>query len=368
MEKDYYDILSVPRDCSQEDIKKAFRAKAVKYHPDRNQKNPEAEKKFREAAAAYEVLSNPEKRKAYNQFGHAGVNSQFGKAGFSDIQDIFSSFRDIFEGGDFFSSSSRGGIFDHPFTSSRRSPASQPGADVSYHLSISLLEALKGVEKTLSYTIDRHCSACKGSGAKANSGKKTCSECKGSGRLTRRQGFFAFSSACPSCQGEGHVIESPCSRCWGTGRKKSKEKISLKIPAGIDTGQQLRLSQKGESGYRGGAAGDLYVTIQVKPNKHLKRQGLDLIGNITISYLQALLGAKVQAETLEGKQELIIPAGTQPGELIEIKQAGFPDLYGGRKGGLKYQIHVQFPEKIKKKEKEYLQEIAQLKGENILKS
>ena len=363
MEKDYYEILDVPRNSTQADIKKAFKSKAIKYHPDRNKGNQAAEKKFKEAAAAYEILGNPEKRKQYDQFGHVGVNSQFGQAGFSDIQDIFSSFRDIFEGGDSFG----GGLFNDRFSfSSTKNGSASRGSDMRYHLQISLMEALKGIEKTISYNVDRNCDSCKGSGAKFGTKRKNCLECKGTGRLTRQQGFFAFSSSCPSCQGEGSVIETPCSQCFGTGRKKYKEKMSVKIPAGVDTGLQLRLSQKGESGHRGGPSGDLYVAIQVKPDKHLKREGQDLIGQVTVSYIQALLGAKVKVFTPTGKREINISPSIQPGEFVEFKGEGFPDLYGKRKGSLKYFVHIKFPDKLKRKEKEYLKEIAKLNNETVL--
>ena len=361
MEKDYYEILSVPRNSTQEEIKKAFRSKAIKYHPDRNKGDPEAEKRFKEAASAYEVLGNPEKRKQYDQFGHAGVNSQFGQAGFSDIQDIFSSFRDIFDGGDFFG----GGLFNDQFSFTGGRAGASRGSDMRYHLQISLLEALKGVERTISYDVNKSCEPCKGSGAKPGTNKKSCVECQGRGRLTRQQGFFAFSSPCPTCQGEGSVIETPCSQCFGTGRKKYREKVSVKVPAGVGTGVQLRLNKKAESGYKGGPPGDLYVAIQVKPDKHLKRDGQDLIGQVSISYIQALLGAKVKVFSPSGKREINIPPGIQPGEFIEFGKEGFPDLYGKTRGSLKYLVHVKFPGKLKKKEKDHLKEIAKLNGEDV---
>ena len=362
MEKDYYNILGVSRNSTQEDIKKAFRVKAVKYHPDRNKGDSKAEEKFKEAATAYEVLGNPEKRKQYDQFGHAGVHSQFGQAGFSDIHDIFNSFRDIFDSRDFFG----GGLFNNQFSFSSTGNSASRGSDIRYHLQVSLVEALQGVEKTISYDRERDCSVCKGNGAKPGTNRKNCIECKGTGRLTRQQGFFAFSSSCPTCQGEGSVIETPCSQCFGTGRKKCKEKVSVKIPAGVNTGLQLRLSQKGESGYKGGRPGDLYVAIQVKPDKHLKREGQDLVGQVTVSYIQALLGTKIKVVSPSGKREIKIPAGIQPGAFIEFKKEGFPDLYGRTKGSLKYLVHVKFPGKLKGKEKEYLREIAKLNKEYVL--
>ena len=361
MQKDYYDILSVPRNGSQEDIKKAFRKLALKYHPDRNKNDPSAEKKFKEAASAYEVLGNPKKRKQYDQFGHAGVESRFSSAGAYDIRDIFSSFKDIFEGGDFFS---RG--FDSFFSGGRFAESSPVrGADLRYRLEVSLIEVLTGVNKTISYEVELNCESCQGSGARPNTGKKTCLECQGTGRLTRRQGFFAFSSVCPTCQGEGTLIESPCGICFGTGRKKKKVKLVVPVPAGVGTGTHLRLSQKGMAGYKGGSAGDLYVQIQVAEHKYLKRQGADLIGSVKVSYLQALLGGRVQAHSLQGKIEIMVPKGTQSGDFVTLKKEGLVDISSKKRGNLLYQVEVQIPSKLKRKEEELLKEIAKLKGEAV---
>ena len=370
MERDYYEILSVPRNSSQEDIKKAFRKLALKYHPDRNQGKPEMEEKFKETAAAYEILGDPKKRAQYDQFGHAGAHSRFNQAGFHDISDIFTSFRDIFEGGDF----QRGGfesLFGFgeraTFSSNTRSPSK--GADLRYRMEISFIDVLKGADKTISYEVERNCNSCKGAGTSPGTNRKQCSECRGSGRLTRRQGFFAFSSTCPTCQGAGSVIQSPCGVCFGTGRKKKKEKLAVHIPSGVDTGTHLRLSQKGESGYCGGPPGDLYVQIFVNEDPHLKRKGSDLIGSITISYLQALLGTKLKAHSLEGKKEIMVPKGSRPGDLIILKKEGLPDLNNNKKrGNLLYQVQVQFPTKLKRKEEEQLREIARVKGEPVLNS
>ena len=363
MQKDYYDILSVPRNCSQEDIKKAFRKMAFKYHPDRNKGRPEVEAKFKEAAAAYEVLSDPKKRAQYDQFGHEGVQSRFGRGGFQNIDDIFSSFQDIFGQSDFFGSSMGGGfgsLFGNSTFSTARS--AERGADLRYYMNITLKEVLNGVEKEIRYEVERSCNTCNGSGARYGTGKKTCSECRGSGRLTKRQGFFAFSSTCPTCQGEGQVIESPCGVCFGTGRKKQKEQLKVKIPPGVDTGRRLRVGQKGESGYRGGPPGDLYVEICVKEDPVFFRKGSDLMSVIKISYLQALLGDKIEVPALEGKQTIIIPKGTQPGDVIMQKKEGLPDLHNKRKrGNLLYQVQIEIPKKLKKKEEDLLKEIATIK-------
>ena len=363
MQKDYYDILSVPKNCSQEDIKKAFRKMAFKYHPDRNKGKPEVEAKFKEAAAAYEVLGDPKKRAQYDQFGHAGVHSRFGQAGFQNIDDIFSSFQDIFGQGNFFSSGMGEGLsslFGDAAFSSRRQSAER-GADLRYYANITLKEVLHGTEKEIHYEVERSCGTCKGSGASYGTGKSTCSECRGTGRLTRRQGFFAFSSTCPTCQGEGQIIESPCGVCFGTGRKKQKEELKVKIPSGVETGRRLRVSQKGESGYRGGPPGDLYVEICVEEDPLFVRRGMDIIGSLKISYLQALLGAQVKASTLEGNKTIPIPKGIQPGEPIVLKKEGLPDLHKKKRGNLIYQVQVEIPKKLKKKEEELLKEIATIK-------
>ena len=361
MKKDYYEVLSVSRGSSQDDIKKAFRKLALKYHPDRNKDDPGAEKKFKEAAEAYEVLGNTKKRKQYDQFGHAGVESRFGSTGAYDIRDIFSSFRDIFEGGDFF-----GGGFDSFFGGGASTSAPVRGMDLRYHLDISLAEALTGVDKVISYEVERNCGSCSGTGVRPGTGKKSCLECQGTGRLTRRQGFFAFSSVCPSCQGEGSIIESPCGLCFGTGRKKKKEKITVPVPAGADTGLNLRVSQKGAAGHRGGEPGDLYVQIRLLQHPHLKRRDTDLIGSVKVSYLQALLGAQVQVHGLEGKKQITIPKGTQNGDFVVLKKEGLPDLRTKKRGHLLYQVEVLFPSRLKKKEEALLREIATIKGELVL--
>ena len=365
MEKDYYDILSVPRDCSQADIKKAFRKQALKYHPDRNKNNPSAEQKFKEAAGAYEILGDPKKRAQYDQFGHAGVNSRFGQAGFDDIQDIFSSFKDIFEGGDFFGSG-LGSLFgQRGFSAESRAPSR--GGDLRYRVEVSLLEVMDGVDKTLSYEVERNCGDCKGTGARPGTNRKQCTECKGSGKLVRRQGFFAFSSTCPTCQGEGTLIESPCGVCFGAGRRRKKEKLEVHIPPGVDTGTHLRLSQKGESGLRGGPPGDLYVQIFIRESDKIKRRGSNLIGAVKVSYLQAILGAKVKVDSLRGKKHITIPKGTGHGDCVILKGEGLPGLNGRQKGDLLYQVAVEMPARLKKKEEEMLKQIAELKGEPVLK-
>ncbi len=368
MEKDYYDILSVPKNASQEEIKRAYRKMALKYHPDRNQGNAEAEKKFKEAAAAYDILGNPKKRTQYDQFGHSGVNSRFGQTGAHDLRDIFSSFKDIF---DFSSGSSEGfeTFFGGEFATSssgRKRRRVSKGADLRYHMEISLEEVLKGANKQIVFEVEKNCKICGGSGASLGTDKKICSECRGSGRLTRSQGFFAFSSTCSTCHGEGQIIESPCGVCFGTGRKRKKEKLSVQVPSGMETGRYMRLTQKGEDGCGGGPPGDLYIEIAVKKHPNFVREGLNLIGSVNISYLQAILGTRLTVSVLDGKKEITIPNGVQPGSSIRLKKQGLPDLGSKKRGDLFYKVHVKLPKKLIKKEESYLKEIARLKKENIL--
>ena len=363
MEKDYYEILSVPRNASQDEVKQAFRKLAIKYHPDRNQGKPEAEKKFKEAAAAYEVLGDPKKRAQYDQFGHAGVHSRFNQSGIHNMQDIFTSFRDIFEGGLF------GNDFESFFEdgSFRHSRHASKGVDLRYSLELTLLDVLKGKDQHIRFEVERDCESCKGSGAKPGTQKTTCSECRGSGRLTKRQGFFSFSSTCPTCQGSGQLITSPCGVCHGVGRKKKKETVNIHIPPGMESGGFLRLSQKGESGYHGGPPGDLYIEVIVKKDPRFVRENSDLIGSVRISYIQALLGASVKTASLDGHMEIPIKKGTQPGDYVVLKNQGLPDVRTKKRGDLRYKVCVDLPKKLKKKEEQYLREIALIKGENINK-
>ncbi len=375
MEKDYYKVLGVAKNSSQEEVKKAFRKMALKYHPDRNRGSKEAENRFKEAAQAYEVLSDPKKRARYDQFGSAGLNSQFKTSGFHDIKDIFSSFGDIFSGFGDFSSAEQGAGFstsgvsgfeqifgESAFQRSPRRPAR--GANLRYRMEISLEDVLKGSTKDIHYEVERECATCQGSGTRPGTHKNPCGECRGSGRLTRRQGFFSFSSTCPTCQGTGQVISSPCGACHGVGLGKKQEKLSVTIPAGIESGSMLRLNGKGESGSQGGTSGDLYIEVSVQPHPRFTRDGADLISTIDVSYLQVLLGACVKGVCLEsGFNDIPIKKGTQPGDIIRLKKKGLPYLHSKKRGDLKYKVVVHFPPRLKKKEEQHLREIAALTGE-----
>lgn len=372
VEKDYYNILSVSKNSSQDEIKTAYRKMAMKYHPDRNQGSKEAEARFKEAAQAYEVLGDPKKRAHYDRFGHTGGYSRSHHSNIHDIKDIFSAFSDIFDLGGSSAASSSGfesffgqgsGSF---FGTSRAYPKATRGRDLRYQMEIPLQEVFQGADKLIRLQVERSCDTCQGTGARPGTKKQTCTECHGSGGLTRRQGFFSFSSPCPTCQGTGRIVRSPCGVCHGVGSRQKEEKLSFPIPPGIESGHTLRLSGKGESGTGGGRPGDLYVEIRVKEDPLWQRKGSDLIGSVKISYLQALLGASVEVSGLKNRDRHTLPIrrGTKPGDFVVLKKEGLPDLQTGRRGDLKYQVVVDFPTRLKRKEEQYLREIAALKGEN----
>lgn len=351
MPRDYYEILGVQKNADGDAIKKAYRKLAMQFHPDRNPGNSEAEEKFKEASEAYEVLSSAEKRATYDRFGHAGLNQRF-QHGFQDVNDIFSSFSDIF--GDLFGMS--GG---------QRSRGNSRGSHLRYLVEIDLKDVVDGTDKEIEFEREVSCTTCKGSGAKKGSELQTCKNCGGRGQVVRTQGFFSMATTCPSCRGEGKLIKEHCEKCEGEGRKPEKSRLKVKIPPGVETGTQLRLSGEGEGGYRGGPAGDLFVEIRVKEDTRFIREGNDLFGQVEISYLQAILGASLQVETVAGKTQIDIPAGTQPGERIRIGGAGIPSLRGYDRGDLFYIVKVVIPKKLSKEEEKQLREIAGQKFESI---
>ncbi len=297
MERDFYEILGVGRDATPDTIKKAYRKLAMKYHPDKNPGNKEAEDKFKEAARAYEVLSDSEKRARYDRFGHGGVNGMGGPggSGFHDVGDIFEAFGDIF--GDFFGGGARGRTRGGG-TRARR------GHDLRYFMEVSLEEVLTRAKKEIEFQAEAPCDRCEGHGSEPGSRPETCGTCHGSGQVVRSQGFFSMATTCPSCQGQGVVIKNPCKKCQGRGVTQVKRKLLVNVPAGVTTGVQLRLGGEGEPGLRGGPAGDLYVEIKVKEDRRFERQQEHLVTQLEISYLQALLGATVEVQTLKGPQKL----------------------------------------------------------------
>ncbi|MFZ0211611.1 MAG: molecular chaperone DnaJ [Candidatus Acidiferrales bacterium] len=357
--KDYYEILAVGRSATSDEIKSAYRKAALKHHPDRNPENKaEAEHLFREATEAYSVLSDPQKRAAYDRYGHAGVSGQgfdssnFGTI-FDEFQDVFGDifgFQDIFGGG---GGRRRGG----------RSRA-QRGADLRYDLKLSFEDAAAGVKTKIKIPRLENCAACHGTGAKPGTSMEACSSCQGRGQLHYQQGFFAVSRTCPACQGAGKVIKESCSECRGQGRIERSHTIEVAIPAGVDTGMRLRVPSEGEPGANGGPSGDLYVFIEVKEHSFYERRGADLYCNIPITVSQAALGAEITVPTLAGEEKLTIPEGTQPGTLFRKKGKGLPDPHGG-KGDLYVNVRVAIPSKMTREQKALFEQLHRLvKSEN----
>ena len=355
MAQDYYDILGVDRSADAATIKKAYRQKAMKFHPDKNPGDKEAEDRFKEAARAYEVLSDPDMRSRYDRFGEAGVSGGPTGHNFTDVDDIFSAFGDIF--GDFF-----GGGF-----AGQRTHRPRRGADLRYIQEISLHEVLTGCEKLVEYQVEQNCSSCGGSGAEKGTEPETCPTCGGSGQVVRRQGFFQMASPCQQCHGKGTIVRVPCRSCHGEGKEQVQRKIKVSIPAGIESGNQLRLAGEGEGGTLGGPTGDLYVEVHVQPESRLQRQGKNLFGEVEVSYLQAIMGATVQFELFGESIDVEVGKGSQFGEEIKLKAKGLPSLKSSQSGDLYLKIIVRTPKKVSKKEAELLSQLAEISGEKVNK-
>jgi len=359
--RDYYEVLGVSRDATEDEIKKAFRKLARKYHPDVNKDDKDAAEKFKEINEAYEVLKDPEKRARYDQFGHAGVGQggfdagNFGGFGnFGDFgSDIFEDIFDIFGGG---------------FGRSRRKGPIR-GADLRYDLEITLEEAAFGVEKEIEIFRMESCKRCNGTGAKPGTSPKTCPTCGGTGQVRKVQNLgpmqFTNVTTCGNCGGRGHIVEEPCPKCHGRGQSKVGRKLKIKIPAGVDTGSQLRMSGEGEPGELGGPPGDLYVIIRVKPHKLFVRQGDDLIYEAPISFVQAALGDEIEIPTLEEKVKLRIPEGTQPGTRFRLRAKGIPHIKGYGRGDILVRVEVVIPKSLNEKQRELLVKFAKISGEDV---
>ncbi|MEW6419461.1 MAG: molecular chaperone DnaJ [Nitrospirota bacterium] len=350
--KDYYEILGVPRDASDADIKKAFRQLALKYHPDRNPGDKESEEKFKEINEAYSCLIDSQKRANYDRFGTAeGVGAGFGpfETGFGDI------FEDIF--GDFF------GTF-----TGRRRPRPAKGNDLRYDLDITLMEAAFGTEKTIEVPRWEACAECNGTGSEPGKGPGTCPNCKGAGQVRFQQGFFSISKTCGKCGGTGKIITEPCKVCKGQGMIKKFKSINVKIPAGVDTGSRLRISNEGEMGLHGGPPGDLFIILNVEEHPFFKREGNDLYCEVPLSFPQAALGAEIEVPTLEGTSKIKIPQGTPSNRVFYLKGKGIQRLGGYGKGDQIVRVYIDVPKKLTSRQKELLEEFAQISGDEVSKS
>ena len=350
--RDYYEVLGVSRDAAPDQIKSSYRKMALKYHPDRNPGDAEAENLFKEAAEAYGVLSDAEKKQIYDRFGHQGLEGR-GFTGFSGFDDIFSSFGDIFEG--FFGFGARRG----------GGPRARQGNSLRYDLELNLEDAFSGMEKEIAFHRNEVCEECHGTGARPGTRRDTCHTCQGRGKVVRQQGFFQISTVCPTCGGEGSVVSDPCTACNGEGRVRVERKINLKIPPGVDTGSQLRLRNEGEPGELGGPPGDLFVVIHVRDHDLFTRQGDDLICRIPVSFVQAALGDVIPIPVL-GEEEPFdfeVPHGTQPDEVLRVSGKGMSSLKArGRRGDLYVRIAVKIPETLNARQKELLQSFAETEG------
>ncbi len=350
--RDYYEVLGIQRGASAAELKSAYRKLALQYHPDRNPGNQEAEERFKEAAEAYEVLRDPQKRQIYDQFGHQGLEGT-GFSGFGGFEDIFSSFGDIFE--DFFG-----------FRRSRRSgPQTRRGADLRYDLTLDFMEAAFGTETEIKLTKMETCQECQGSGCEPGTEPETCAYCQGTGQVSRSQGFFTVRTTCPHCRGSGQHIPSPCTACSGQGSQKAKKKVSVKIPAGVDRGSRLRLAGEGEPGVYGGPPGDLYVFIDVEEHEFFRRDNTDIICRVPISFVQAALGDTISVQTLNGEKPLEIPKGTQFGDVFRFRGEGIPSLRNGRRGDQIIQVTIETPTRLTKKQESLLREFGRLESKRI---
>ena len=354
--RDYYEVLGVSKSATEAELKKSFRRMAMKHHPDRNPGDKNAEHTFKEVKEAYETLSDSRKRAAYDQFGHAGVNQQFGGGagaggfGFGDIGDAFG---DIF--GDIFGGGRRG--------SGGRQQRAQRGADLMYEMQLSLEEAVHGVEKEVDVASLAPCARCDGSGAKKGSGPVSCQTCRGSGQVHMQHGFLAVQQPCPECRGAGSIIKDPCSDCHGQGRVKENRTLSVKIPAGIDTGDRIRLTGKGEAGQHGAPQGDLYVQVHIMEHNLFQREGNDLHIDVPVDYVTAALGGEIKVPTLDGQVKLTIPEGTQSDKLFRLRSKGVKALRSSAIGDLLCNIIIETPIRLSAEQKELLQKF----GDSIAK-
>ncbi|MCQ8182453.1 molecular chaperone DnaJ [Methylomonas sp. SURF-1] len=346
--EDFYKLLEVDRNASEAEIKKSYRRMAMKYHPDRNKENPEeAEKKFKQIKEAYEILSDSKKRAAYDQFGHAGVDPSMGggRGGFTGAE----SFSDIF-----------GDVFGDIFGGGRQQRSSvQRGADLRYNLELTLEEAVGGTEATVKVPVLVACGECNGSGAKKGSSPVTCTTCHGHGQVRMQQGFFSVQQTCPTCRGAGKQIKDPCPKCYGQGRVQETKTLNVKVPAGVDTGDRIRLAGEGEAGLNGGPSGDLYVQVQVKDHPIFTRDGANLYCEVPISFPMACLGGELEVPTLDGKVMLKIPPETQTGRMFRLRGKGVKPVRGGAVGDLLCKVQLETPVHLTKDQKALIEKLGE---------
>jgi len=361
--RDYYELLGVGRTASADEIKRAYRKLAMKYHPDRNQGDKTAEARFKEVSEAYEVLSDPKKRQQYDQFGHEGMKAAFGPGGFdfsrdfthvADLQDILGS---LFGDG--------GGLFDGFFGGGRQRSRSGPqrGADLRFDLEIDLEEAAFGSEREIALPMSQECETCRGSGVKPGSRRETCKHCGGRGQVVSGGGFFQVRQTCPVCGGEGTIVTQPCRGCKGSGRTKVRRRITLRIPAGVETGSRLRLTGKGDGGGRGGPAGDLYVVLHVRKHDLFERRGDDLLCEVPVPLETAALGGEIQIPTIDGYAKLKVAPGTQSGKVYRLRGKGISNVEGYDRGDLHVRIVAEVPVKLGGKQKKLLKELLDLQSD-----
>ncbi len=350
--RDYYEVLGVDKGASETEVKRAYRRMAVKFHPDKNPGDTEAEEKFKEAAEAYSVLSDAQKRNRYDRFGHQGLGGQGGgyDPGFSNIEDIF----DLFGFGDMFG----GGT-------GRRRSSVQRGADLRFDLEITLEESAQGKEAKIDIPRLDSCETCEGKGTAAGSSPETCMTCSGSGQTRYQQGFFSVMRTCPNCSGKGQIIKNPCADCRGAGRVQNNKTLEVRIPAGVETGSRLRIGGEGEAGVNGGPSGDLYVFIHVAEHETFERQGTNLYTSAPITFAQAALGAKISIKTLEEEEELTIPHGTQTGTVFRLKDKGMPDLGGRGKGDLFVAVTVMTPKTLSKEQRALFDKLLEIEDKEF---
>lgn len=359
--RDYYEVLGIDKGASTEEIKKAYRKQAVKFHPDKNPDDQAAEEKFKEVGEAYGVLSDDQKRAAYDQMGHAAFEQGMGGGFQGGTVDPFEVFSQVFGGGRAGAASS---IFEHFFGGAERGEPSR-GSDLRYDLEINFEEAVLGAKKEITIPKLDTCKDCEGTGGEPGTGRKRCRTCNGQGAVVAQRGFFRMQQTCPDCEGEGTVLERPCSSCRGQGRKERRTKITIKIPEGVDTGTRLRSAGNGEAGPRGGGNGDLYVVLHVRPHEVFDREGDDLIAEVPIPFVTAALGGELKVPTMDGTASIKIPNGTQSGTTFRLKGRGVKSLQGYGTGDLNVKVIVEVPGKLNKEQKGKLQDFADACGDDV---